>query len=482
MTQPRARTLTLLLLAIALGIVLRLWFIRHAAVLAGDTLLYGDIALSWMRQGVYGFSQPPLAPIPTLIRLPGYPLFLMLCFRLFGLEHYTAVLNLQCVIDVFACLLLGALVRRLFGTRAALVALFLSTLCPFTASYTAAALTETLTCATIVIAFYALERWRLEAAPTHGIGSPWNRWLWVLSAVLGYSILLRPDQGLLAVAVLPAVFYLARARFAPEERARRERRLLPALAAALCTLLPLLPWTIRNARTFHVFQPLAPRSAVDSGEPVPLGFNRWYRSWGVDFSSTEDVYWNYDGAPIQMDDIPARAFDSPAQFTETAAVLSDYNLTAKPSPELDKRFDTIAEERIRAHPIRFYVTLPVARLANMLFRPRVEMLPIPLSWWRWREHPGQTAFALAYGALNLAYFVFGALGLYRWLRRPDDPTTPIAWALAAYIVLRCMLLLTLDNSEPRYTLEFLPILILATASLFRRPAVHPSGLASHPKG
>ncbi len=104
MTQPQARKLTLVLLAFALGGALRLWFIHHAAVLTGDTLLYGDIALSWMQHGIYGFSQPPLAPVPTLIRLPGYPLFLMLCFRLFGPEHYTAVLNLQCVLDLLACL------------------------------------------------------------------------------------------------------------------------------------------------------------------------------------------------------------------------------------------------------------------------------------------------------------------------------------------------------------------------------------------
>ncbi len=459
MTQLQARKLTLVLLAFALGGALRLWFIHHAAVLTGDTLLYGDIALSWMQHGIYGFSQAPLPPVPTLIRLPGYPLFLMLCFRLFGPEHYTAVLNLQCVLDLLACLLLSALARRLFGPRAALIALFLSALCPFTASYTAAGLTEMLTCAMIVAAFYALDRWRSEAAPSSGSGSPWNRWLWVLSAALAYSILLRPDQGLLAVAILPAVFDLSSAR---------PRRLLPMLAAALCTLLPLVPWTIRNARTFHIFQPLAPRSAVDPGEPVPAGFDRWYRSWGIDYSSTEDVYWNYDGAPIQLADIPSRAFDSQAQFNETSAVLHDYDLTAKPSPELDARFKAIADARIHAHPFRFWITLPIARLANMLFRPRIEMLPIPLSWWRWSEHPAQTAFAIAYGTLSLAYFIFGALGLYRWSRRPTDATAPIAWAMAAYIVLRCALLLTLDNSEPRYTLEFFPILITGIAALWSR--------------
>jgi hypothetical protein len=35
-----------------------------------------------------------------------------------------------------------------------------------------------------------------------------------------------------------------------------------------------------------------------------------------------------------------------------------------------------------------------------------------------------------------------------------------------FFLLRCGLLLTLDNSEPRYTLEFFPLLILWTAAIF----------------
>ncbi len=472
MTSNQARIWASAVLALALGVLLRLWFIRHAAVISGDTFLYGDIALSWMRHGIYGFSRPPELPVPTLIRLPGYPIFLVVCFRLFRPENYTAVLYVQCVVDLLACLLLADIARRLFGTRSGLAALVLAALCPFTASYVAAGLTETLTCATLTLTFYALERWRPHTPIDRRLGhwTPWNAWFWILSAALASSLLLRPDQGLLAAAVIPALFLIGRS--GPQTPAGKSQigRAIPLLVASLCTVLPLIPWTVRNARTFHVFQPLAPRSAVDPGEPVPNGFDRWYRTWGIDFASTEDIYWNYDGAPIQLADLPSRAFDSPAQFAETAALLDTYNLTTKPTPTLEARFSALAVDRIRAHPIRYYVTLPVARLANMLLRPRIEMLPIPLSWWRAHEHPAATAFAVAYGALNLAYLALGSLGLVRWLRRPGDPNRLLAWAMLAYIALRCALLLTLDNSEPRYTLEFFPILIIGIASLLRQPA------------
>jgi hypothetical protein len=40
--------------------------------------------------------------------------------------------------------------------------------------------------------------------------------------------------------------------------------------------------------------------------------------------------------------------------------------------------------------------------------------------------------------------------------------------MVATVALRSALLLTLDNSEPRYTLEFFPVLIVLGSSLWRR--------------
>jgi hypothetical protein len=82
--------------ALAAGLLLRLWFIRHYALVTGDSLLYGDIAKNWLTHGIYGFGDTTAAGTeivrPTLIRLPGYPIFLAACFRFFGLEHYGAVM------------------------------------------------------------------------------------------------------------------------------------------------------------------------------------------------------------------------------------------------------------------------------------------------------------------------------------------------------------------------------------------------------
>jgi 4-amino-4-deoxy-L-arabinose transferase-like glycosyltransferase len=460
MMRRQLKTRLYAALALAAGLALRLWFIAHTARVDGDSLLYGNIARNWIEHGVYGFT-PTGIPTPTLIRLPGYPLFLLVCFRVFGIEQYTAAMYVQCAIDLGTCLLIAALAMRLFGRRAGLAALWLSALCPFTAIYTAAPLTEVLTLFTIALTFYSFERWRRG-------GMGFNRWLWVIAVVMAYSVLLRPEQGLLAAAVIPAMVWLAWRQAGA--RGSVLKAVLPVAVAALCVVLPLVPWTVRNWRTFHVFQPLAPRYATDPGEHVPLGFQRWYRSWAIDFASTEEVYWNYDSAPVQMSDLPPRAFDSDDEYARTEAILNKYNRDYNATPALDARFEALAQERIHDDPIRYYVALPVARLLNMLFRPRAEMLEIPLEWWRWREHSEMTLGALQLGVLNLGYFVLGAIGLWQWKKRGWGAHGALVAAMAGFVTLRCLLLLTLDNSEPRYTLEFFPLLIVWGSFCFVRAA------------
>ena len=445
------------LLALAIGALLRLWFIRHDPVIDGDTLLYGDIAKNLLQHHTYGFTQEGAAPAATLIRLPGYPLFLALCFAVFGVEHYGAVLVVQAVIDLAACWLLALLAGRLFRSRAAATtALWLAALCPFTANYVATPLTETLTLASMTAAFYGLLRWCEQK-------DGWNGWLAALAGALAVSLLLRPEQGLLVAAVLLTMTGVLWRRAGS---LRGFRILLPVVVCALGVLLPFVPWTVRNAITFHVFEPLAPRSAVDPGEMVPRGFDRWFRTWGIEFASTEDIYWNYDGAPLAMGDVPRRAFDTPGEYATTAQLLADYNRTTKPTREIEARFSALAEERIRSRPVRYYVVLPVARLMDMLLRPRTELLAVPLDWWRYREHPRQTVLAAGLVLLNAFYLVAGVLGTVCWWRVVRaKPQRALFFAMTASVLLRCLLLLTLDNAEPRYTLELFPVLIVAASAL-----------------
>ena len=439
--------------ALMAGLLLRLWWVWKYGQVTYDSHVYGEFARSVIEHHVYGYldADHGATVVPTLIRLPGYPAFLGLCFKIFGMENYTAVMVVQSVMDVWTCLLVAGLSARVFGQRAGIAALWLSTLCPFTANYVAVPLTEQQTLFCIALAFYALVRWKESGA---GI----NRWLFVIGFALAYAIQLRPEQGMLAAAVVPAMIWIA-------IRAKGIRSAMrSATLVSVLTLLPLVPWTIRNWQVFHEFQPLVPKYAVDPGEPNPDGFQRWYRTWAVEFASTESIYWPYMGEPIDIADLPNRAFDSNAQYAATQRVFDDYNEGYESTPEVDSQFNQIALERIHADAVRYYLALPAARVVNMMFRPRTEMIAVPLEWWKFRESKSGCWFAVAYGVLNAAFFA--AAGWTIWRRRLWQQENALVTAMLATIAMRALLLLTIDNSEPRYTLEFFPVLIvLASASV-----------------
>ena len=194
------------------------------------------------------------------------------------------------------------------------------------------------------------------------------------------------------------------------------------------------------------------------------------KTWVVDFASTSDIYWNVDNAPLEASLLPSRAFDSAAQREQTADVFAAYNENTTLSPAIDARFDALAAERERAHPLRTYLGLPLLRVLDMWLRPRTEMLNIELRWWEYDRHNAETEFAAAYAALNLGYIVLAAVGAWR-VRRSS---TVLVAAIVTYCLLRSLLLATIEAPEARYTIEVFPMLcILAGAACAPRRASMP---------
>src|SRR5450631_1505634 len=177
------RRVAWLTVALLLGAWLRLWFIHTYPQVNGDSLLYGDMAKNLILHGIYGRLQDGSVH-PTLIRLPGYPLFLAACFRIFGMENYHAVLYLQAAVDLATCLLVAGGVRLISGTRQAWIALFLAALCPFTANYVSNALTETLSIFCVALALYGMARL---------LKKPGAKAVVILAFAFCFAALLRPD-------------------------------------------------------------------------------------------------------------------------------------------------------------------------------------------------------------------------------------------------------------------------------------------------
>jgi hypothetical protein len=439
---------------------LRLLFIFRFPGVTTDSFVYGDIAKNWLRHGIYGLSGPD-AISPTYIRLPGYPAFLAAVFAIFGMEHYRAVLVLQMFVDVGTCFLIADMARRLLSPRAAKAAFLSAALCPFLASYAAAALTETLE-----IFFTTLA---LDFAIA-GLMSPRGVRAWIGCGVaVGGAILLRPDGGLLLMAIEFYLIVRLVRLWANKTRASRPRPhelsaahiLKAGLIIGFVSLAPLVPWTLRNLHTLHRFQPLAPRYANQQDEFVPAGFNRWTKTWIADYASVEEVYWPVPGDTVDAGKLPARAFDSEAQRQETAQLLSDYNDVLHITPELDARFAALAEQRIRGAPLRFYVWLPFLRIADMWLRPRTETLPSDSRWWEFNDDPKWSALAVALGIVGLFYAGLAAAGLMR------GRAIPLLGLLVTFVILRSIFLGTLENPEPRYTLECYPAIIIFASIVFR---------------
>src|SRR5712671_7684261 len=163
----------------------------------GDGKIYARMARNVLEQHVY--SHATEAPFdPSLIRLPGYPLFLATIYSVFGHTNNGAVRIVQALIDTGTCALVAWLAflwqpdeRRKIAT--AIAALTLAAANPFTTIYAATILTEVPATFLIVAAGVA--------ATIAFQSDKFERQLrsWAISGLLlGLGVLFRPDVGLVA--------------------------------------------------------------------------------------------------------------------------------------------------------------------------------------------------------------------------------------------------------------------------------------------
>ena len=210
------------------------------------------------------------------------------------------------------------------------------------------------------------------------------------------------------------------------------------------------------------FEPLAPRYATDSDELVMTGFNRWVKTWIADYVSVQEIYWPVPGSEMDFTRLPNRAFDSAPQRDQTRELFADYNAAHDMTPELDAQFGALAAERIHAAPLRYYLWLPVVRMADMWLRPRTELFPSDPRWWEFNDDGRWLAVSLGFGLINLFYVGAAAAGLLH-----TRATLGIG-LFVLFLALRSLFLGTLENPEPRYTLECYPVVIFFASAWFHR--------------
>jgi 4-amino-4-deoxy-L-arabinose transferase-like glycosyltransferase len=460
-----------------------------------DGIVYSQLARNVLEQHVY--SHETQAPyVPSLIRLPGYPLFLAGVYAAFGHGNNTAVRVVQSVIDTATCALI-ALVAFAWSVddkrkqRAAIVALALAAVCPFTAIYVATILTEVCTnflaVALVLAATLAFKATSRKRALT---------WWAVSGLIAGLAVLFRPDSGLFAAAIGGTIVLSSLRRLAR----LREAILFAALfSIAFCVVL--VPWTIRNERVFHLFQPLAPAHAEMPGEFVPHGYLLWVRTWLDDERYVGPALWSLDTKRISVDDFPDTAFDSDEERDRVAALFHKYNypdeeeqaddeeqqsddedqeeeepeqeeeqqqtqpeeVNVEMTPEIDAGFAQIGKERIAHSRFRYYVTLPLRRAVTLWFDTHSQYYPfngelLPLEDLDYDIH--QQYWLPLFAGLTWIYTLLGAIG--GWLLWRSRDRNARRWLLLAVLLifLRLGFFATIENPEPRYTVELFPFLMI----------------------
>jgi 4-amino-4-deoxy-L-arabinose transferase-like glycosyltransferase len=447
------------------ALALRLLFVFRFPAVVDDSRLYADIATNWLQHGIYGITDSGQI-MPTFSRLPGYPAFLAAIFSIFGPNNFRAVLLAQVLFDLATCFLIADIGRRILSDRAAKAAFVLAAICPFLANYAAAALTETLEVFFTTLTFDLAVRGLLSFPNEHN--SRFSQAVLWLGCGLstGACILLRPDGGILFAALAAYLSLLlvrsvwSARRTKPNSAPRAAAILAAGLMLALGAFSPLIPWTLRNLHTMHRFQPLAPRYANDADEIIMPGFNRWTKTWIADYTSVQEIYWKVPGDAIDITRLPQRAFDSPEQRLQTTQLFADYDQERELTPEIDARFAVLAAARIHSAPLRYYLWLPALRIADMWLRPRTELLPSDPRWWEFDDDPTWLSVSIVFGLVNLAYVCAAAVALLRSRAR---------FGIGLFVLfplLRSLFLGTLENPEPRYTLECYPVVILAAAAFF----------------
>jgi hypothetical protein len=469
------------LVPVLAGACLRLFFVLKFPAGSGDTIIYDQLATNWLRHAKYAMDVAG-QPVPVDIRMPGYPAFLAVIYTISGHTGEAArraVMLTQVVVDLGSCVLVGCLASLLAflcnkeadRRRAFLVGLWLAALCPLMANYVAVPLTETW-----AIFFTTLSTLFLVMvlAAASGISSydPLEtnpRHLWPAAAlagsVVGLGTLFRPETPIiLIVAIVVLAVVLMR-------RGELARLVLTVIVLCFSAALPLVPWIIRNAVTFHEFQPLTPKDTNLPGELVPTGFMAWERTWLYRVRDCYLVPWKLNDEAIRIEDIPPAAFDTQDERDRIAAVLETYNDDLTLSPEQDAAFAQIARERTARHPLRTYLWIPLRRAVRIWFTPRIELLPVsgnvfPLRY-MWQEDPVDQRTTIAFFLLNIVYLTLGLAGAaFLW------KFTPMRAALAfflLFLLIRTAFLTTLETPEPRYVLVCFPIL-LAMSALFFRPS------------
>ncbi|MCX7824862.1 MAG: glycosyltransferase family 39 protein [Verrucomicrobiae bacterium] len=440
-----------LILAV-IGLLIRLWLVPQWADVGGaaDTPQYERFARNLVQHGVFSDDEGD-HPVPNARRMPGYPFFLATIYSVCGLGKWRAVQVAQAVIDLLTCWLVYRTARELFRDR--LVGFWsfgTALICAPVLIFSGYVLPETLATFWVTLAVYCALK---------GCRDNRNVWFIGLGISCAAAAMMRPTLALLPVFLLPA-FYLT-----PE--GRRFFTLKRAGLAVFCWLFLMLPWVTRNAISLHEFNFLSAARATKSDDRA-RGYHRWLSTW-VDSQAYNRplayavVYQRTPG--YKPDDLPAgekfersfpkHAFDTDEERLQVKELMNKVYLNVGLTDETDQAFARLAAKKIRAHPLRYYVALPLYRMLMLWTEPP----------WHWFINAPPRVVRLAQLiSIAIVAFGFGGLWVIRHHWRDAGPLWLAMLGCTLGGVVTCFAVATVN---PRFVVPVYPqMCIFASACAF----------------
>lgn len=424
--DSRSLLLSILLAAFAWRLVLVIGFPHHAH----DEIRYTTPAINMLAGR--GFSSEVVAPYrPTEHAMPLYPIFIAGVYAIFG-EHNLAIRIAQAVLDSLTGLLVAFVAFNLAPVKVRRESAIWAIVCYgffswFTVIWTSFILTETLAIFLTMLAV-ATSVWASR-------GRFW-RWL-LVGFVCGLAILTRADSGLLAMSfVLYLTFQIVRMRSA--------ETIVSLFLFCFATTMVLTPWAVRNYVAFGKFQPLASPYGAPRGEVLPKGYELWIETWLSTYESNYGALdpFYFQGIPaFDFSVLPSSAFDSTGERDEVAKLIARQNRPEGISTEeFSNRFYELAIERIKRAPMRYFVWLPLQRIAS-----------------NWLTGFGTTNELRRFARIMLVLpiLIGGAVGLVVWARNPMLVSVLVLLIMTRTIYFAYLI------SESRYIVEAYPAMIAA---------------------
>jgi 4-amino-4-deoxy-L-arabinose transferase-like glycosyltransferase len=451
--------------ALLCGVLLRWFFVSHFHPYAGDVQFYEELARNWFYHGVFGRNMWGQL-LPSDMRMPGYPAFLAAIYGTLGRSR-AAVTSVQVAVDLITCVLTALIAARLAPASkrklVATIALWLAALCPFTANYTGVVLTETLT--TFITTLAILVFVRALTHPDMNISRDsisrillfkYVGWFFLGGLIVGLGTLVRPETPLLLIAM--GVVLCVRWR----RPADWWKLALAILWMGAGLILSLSPWAARNALHLGRVQFLSARYTETPGDYVPRGFYAWTQTWMVKFGDAYSVTWKLgEKLPIDLNAIPASAFDSQAERARVGELVNEYNKRTLVTPALNRQFAQLASERAAQHPVRTYIFIPIERAWWTWFTPRIELLPYSGKLWplqeAWHNNAKDFSATLGCGILNYIYVGMALVGAWKYRARAGIPF------LLTFLLIRTAFFTQVQTVEPRYVIVCFPVVLVLGA-------------------